>query len=126
MTNEQDRNLQAEPAEHGGQLPVHVMYVNTGERTRFLVPPTTTLQGVFQQAYMLLKEVQRPGDKYFCEGGLDLGSYLTLTLEELHRRKICDKRHYEIAAETGGAHGDAGAAIETSALAGDRGDGRGR
>jgi hypothetical protein len=127
MTSEHDQNrdLQAELDAHGGHLPVHLLYVNTGERTKFSVPRTTTLHAVFQEAYKLLKEAQRAGDKYFCEGGLDLGPYLGLTLEELHRRKICTKRHYEIAGETGGAHGVLDPASQAALFQGDCRDGRG-
>ncbi len=83
MTSEHDRDqeLQVEMDAHGGHLPVHLIYANTGERTKFSVPRTTTLYLVFQEAYRLLKEAPRAGDKYFCEGGLDLGPYLGLTLE---------------------------------------------
>jgi hypothetical protein len=69
----------------------------------FREPRQDTLKGTFAQAYTELKEKPRPEDRYLCEDGVDLSPYLDLTLEELHRRKICRKRRFQIAGPTGGA-----------------------
>lgn len=86
-----------------GKVQVKVTYVNTSETVDFRVHRAATLNDVFNEAYGLLTEPRRDTDKFFCKGGLDLKPYLQDTIKELHRRKICPKRHYEIAGETGGA-----------------------
>lgn len=97
-----DQEFEAEVREHGG-VKMHVVYVNTSAVAEFSVPRTTTLDEAFNKAYAELKEKRRPTDTFFCEDGAPLQQYLSLTLEELHRRKICRKRRFQISGETGGA-----------------------
>lgn len=101
--HDDDRDFNDEANRHGGKVKVAVTYANTDETERFEMPRDATLTQVFDKAYELLEEPRRPADKFFCKGGDSMADYLNLTLEQLHRKKICRKRHFEIVGETGGA-----------------------
>lgn len=101
--DQSDEEFEKEARGNEGRVRVTVTYINTSETEDFRMPRSASLNQVFEKAYEVLGETRRPDDKFFCKGGLDLSPYLSLTLDELHRRKICRKRHYEIASETGGA-----------------------
>lgn len=101
--DDQDRKFEEESHAHGGKVRVTVTYVNTSATVDFRMPRKATLKETFAQAYDELKEKPRPEDRYLCEDGHDLAPHLGLTLEELHKRKICRKRRFEIAGPTGGA-----------------------
>jgi hypothetical protein len=99
----EDQEFEDEARAHGGKVKVFVTYVNTSVTVDFRVPRTDTLKATFDQAYHELKEAPRPEDRYLCETGENLAPYLSLTLEELHKRRICRHRRFQIAGPTGGA-----------------------
>lgn len=99
----EEREFEEESRAHGGKVRVTVTYVNTSETVEFRMPRKDTLKETFAEGYKELKEKPRPEDRYLCEDGHDLAPYLGLTLEELHKRKICRKRRFQIAGPTGGA-----------------------
>jgi len=87
----------------GKQVTVEFIYLNTNEETKFLVSWEDTLAQVWEQAYDKLGEVHREKDELECQNGESLMSYLNLTLIELHERRICQERKFQIKSETGGA-----------------------
>jgi hypothetical protein len=99
----EDQQFEEEARDHGGKVRVFVTYVNTSVTVEFRMLRTATLKETFDHAYQELKETPRPEDRYLCETGENLASFLSLTLEELHRRKICRHRRFQIAGPTGGA-----------------------
>jgi|SRR5580658_1566444 hypothetical protein len=99
----EDQQFEEEAQAHGGKVKVWVTYVNTSVTVEFRMPRTATLKATFDQAYVELKEAPRAEDRYLCESGENLVPHLGLTLEELHKRKICRHRRFQIAGPTGGA-----------------------
>lgn len=98
-----DREFDDDANAHGGKVRVTVTYINTSMTVEFRMPRDSTLKQAFDQGYLELKESPRPDDRCLCEDGASMVSYLGLTLEELHKRKICRKRRFQIAGPTGGA-----------------------
>ncbi len=88
---------------HGKQVTVQFIYLNTNEETEFHANQEDTLAQVWEQAYDRLGEVRREKDELECQNGESLMSYLNLTLAELHERHICPERKFQIKSETGGA-----------------------
>jgi hypothetical protein len=101
--DDDDREFEEESRMHGERVQVTATYVNTSTTVEFRMARTATLKQAFAEGYEELKEKPRPDDRYLCEDGEDLAPFLAVTLEELHKRKICRKRHFQIAGPTGGA-----------------------
>jgi len=85
------------------EVEVHVKSLKTGETVKFKITDTATLQQAWDKALDELHETRNEGDKFRCESGDDLTSYLNQTLAALHDQKVCVGRHFEIKGPTGGA-----------------------
>jgi hypothetical protein len=87
---------------------VEVKSLVTGERAKFTMPLTATLDQTWSEAYAKLEESKRDGDTFQCAApkeGASLMSELGLTLEQARNQQICGSAacHYEIKGPSGGA-----------------------
>lgn len=82
---------------------VEVLHLNTNAEAKFHTPWTTTVQAVWDEAYVKLGEGRRDGDSFEAQDGTDLTPYLTLTLEQLRDRHIAASRKFQIKGPVGGA-----------------------
>lgn len=84
---------------------VRVTHVNEVESAIFKVSRHTTLQAVWDQAYLELKIAKQDKDTFQTAGDKpkSLTSYLAVTLEQAKEQGVITNYHFEIVAETGGA-----------------------
>lgn len=82
---------------------VEVVHLNTNAEAKFHTLWTTTVQAVWDQAYVKFGESRREGDSFEAQDGTDLTPYLTLTLEQLRDRHIAASRKFQIKGPVGGA-----------------------
>lgn len=82
---------------------VHVKSLITAEEVAFPAEWTSTLQWVWDEAYLKLEEKHRDGDTFRCQGGTDLMPFLGLTLAQAQEQHLCEGRHFEIRGPSGGA-----------------------
>lgn len=87
---------------HGNPV-VEVLYLKTNLDKKFHVPWSDTLQQVWDQAYIELKEKRVDGDAFECQDGHSLMGNLGQTLEQLRDQKICVDRKFQIRGPAGGA-----------------------
>ena len=91
--------------ENKGPVPlIRVLYTNTSRSVEFHSSWDSTLQAVWDEAYIKLGEQRKAKDELSCEKeGTSLMSYLSLTLAELRDKHICPDRHFQISGDSGGA-----------------------
>lgn len=83
---------------------VYVVDLHTVQEARFHMPWESTLQQVWDMAYVKLEETRRPTDEFQCKkDGSAMTPYLALTLLELRERHICPDRQFQIHGDSGGA-----------------------
>lgn len=87
-----------------GEPEVEVTDLNTNRKVKFHAKWSDSLQHVWDQAYIELKEKRRQRDELECADGKPLTQFLAQTLEQLRKQHICPGRKYQIKGETGGAH----------------------
>jgi hypothetical protein len=107
MSNEQE-NIRNEGVKHESSdkdngVRVNFVYLNSNEEIDFFASISDTLGSVWNTAYEKLEETKKQDDKLECDSGADLVAYLNLTLDQLHEKKICVKRKFQIRCSTGGA-----------------------
>jgi len=84
---------------------VHVKHLGELETVKFKVTNTTTLQQIWDRAYIELDISHDARDVFQADirgGSVSLMEHLGLSLVEAQRRGLCDKK-FEISARTGGA-----------------------
>ena len=89
-------------------IEVEVKSLVTGERVKFAMPRTASLDETWEEAYAKLGETKREGDTLQCaapEEGKSLMSDLGLTLKQARHQRVCGSEacHYEIKGPSGGA-----------------------
>ena len=92
-------------AAHQKLITVHVRHVGDHDEKSFDVPPSITLQDLWDLSYKKLGIPKKPRDVFQAPhkpSPTDLTPYLGLTLAEAQRKELCKDR-FEIAAGTGGA-----------------------
>lgn len=82
---------------------VEIVYLNSNEEAKFHASWDDTLQQIWDRAYQELGEGRREGDEIQCQDGASLMGYLSLTLEQLRERHLCEHRKFAIRSQTGGA-----------------------
>lgn len=92
------------PENHDHEVEVHVKSLKTGESVKFKAAESSTLNAVWDEANLKLHENRSPGDTFRCADGQDLMAYLTQSLKQLQKEKICGGRHFEIKGPSGGAN----------------------
>lgn len=84
---------------------VDVTHINEVKTVSFKVPLTTTLQGVWDEAYKQLGIAKNPKDVFQTAGDhpVSLMSHLGLTLAQAREQHVIHDFRFEIVSETGGA-----------------------
>lgn len=100
MRNEDNKD---EASSKDRNVKVNFIYLNSNEEVEFFASISDTLDSVWNTAYNKLEEAKKASDKLECDSGDNLAAYLNLTLDQLHEKKICVKRKFQIRCETGGA-----------------------
>jgi len=87
------------------QMEVQVKSLKTGETAKFKINDSATLQMVWDTALGKdqLNETRNAGDTFRCVKGQDLTAFLSHTLAQLAKEKVCEDRHFEIKGPSGGA-----------------------
>jgi hypothetical protein len=93
----------ADTTKTDGNPAVEVLYLKTNAEKTFHAHWNTTLQQVWDQAYVELGEAKVAGDTFECQDGMKLAAYLGQTLEQLRDQKICVNRKFQIRGPAGGA-----------------------
>lgn len=88
--------------EHGGQA-VIFEHVNSLKEVKIHAAKELTLNDLWNEAYVELKEPRRPDDRLQTDDGKDLMPYLGLTLHQLREENGIKTRKFEILGPTGGA-----------------------
>src|SRR5438105_4491128 len=97
--------------EHQPTVEVQVKSLVTGERAKFAMLMSATLDEAWEEAYAKLEEAKREGDTLQCampDEGKSLMDDLSLTLEQARDQRVCGSEacHYEIKGPSGGAARD--------------------
>ena len=85
------------------EVQVHVKSLITGESVHFKMAETSTVQAMWDRAYLELEEERRAGDTFRCADGTDLMSRLGEALAQLRAEHVCEGNHFEIRGPSGGA-----------------------
>jgi hypothetical protein len=91
--------------EGGGGPELHFEHIASLHTVKVHAKWDETLNQAWDEAYGLLGEARRDGDRLQTDDGVDATPYLTWSIRRIHDEKVLRSHKFQIVGPTGGARG---------------------
>jgi hypothetical protein len=103
MTHESQSVVDTDQEGSGGGPALHFEHIASLHTVTVHTNWAEILNQAWDEAYVLLGEVRRDGDRLQTDDGIDATPYLTWSIRRIHDEKVLRSHKFQIVGPTGGA-----------------------